>query len=42
MDAKSKTSFNVDSILVNVTAMVNVLMVYNFRSWMDIGLFFKG
>lgn len=39
MDAKSKTSFNVDSILVNVTAMVNVLMVYNFRSWIDMGYF---
>ena len=42
MDANSKTSFNVASMFVNVTAMVNVLMVYNFRSWIDIGLFFKG
>ena len=42
MDAKSKTSFNVASMLVNVTAMVNVLMVYNFRSWIDMGYFLEG
>ena len=42
MDAKSKTSFNVASILVNVTAMVNVLMVYNFRSGNDMGYFLEG
>ena len=42
MDANSKTSFNVASMFVNVTAMVNVLMVYNFRSWIDMGYFLEG
>ena len=37
MDANSKRIFNVASMFVNVTAMVNVLMVYNFRSWIDMG-----
>ena len=41
MDANSKTSFNVASMFVNVTAMVNVLMVYNFRSWIDMGYFLR-
>lgn len=41
MDAKSKRIFNVASILVNVTAMVNVLMVYNFRSGNDMGYFLE-
>jgi len=41
MDANSKTSFNVASMFVNVTAMVNVLMVYNFRSWIDMSYFLE-
>ena len=28
-------------MFVNVTAMVNVLMVYNFRSWIDMGYFLR-
>lgn len=28
-------------MFVNVTAMVNVLMVYNFRSWIDMGYFLE-
>ena len=39
MDANSKRIFNVASMFVNVTAMVNVLMVYNFRSGNDMGYF---
>ena len=42
MDANSKTSINVASRFVNVTAMVNELMVYNFRSWIDMGYCLEG
>jgi hypothetical protein len=41
MDAINKRIFNVASIFVNVTAMVNVLMVYNFRSGNDMGYFLE-
>jgi hypothetical protein len=42
MDAINKRIFNVASMFVNVTAMVNVLMVYNFRSGNDMGYFLEG
>ena len=41
IDASNKTIFKVASRFVNVTAMVNVLMVYNFRSGNDIVYFLE-